>query len=281
METINSIGDLRKKLSLEREKGQTIGFVPTMGFFHRGHLELIKKARAENDLVVVSIFVNPTQFGPNEDYKKYPRNLKKDKKLASQIGVDYIFTPSADEIYPEDFSTYVKVEGMSNLLCGKYRRGHFRGVTTVVAILFNIVRPDRAYFGAKDYQQLVIIKKMVKDLNFGIEIREVSIVREKDGLAMSSRNEYLNPEERQVALVINKALRETKETFLQGQRHTGVILEKAEKVLNNEPAFKLEYLDICDAENLENINEISKKAIVAVAGYVGQTRLIDNIILNP
>ncbi len=281
METINSIGDLRKRLSLEREKGQTIGFVPTMGFFHRGHLELIKKARAENDLVVVSIFVNPTQFGPNEDYKKYPRNLKKDKKMASQIGVDYIFTPSADEIYPEDFSTYVKVEGMSNLLCGKYRRGHFRGVTTVVAILFNIVRPDRAYFGAKDYQQLVIIKRMVKDLNFGIEIREVPIVREKDGLAMSSRNEYLNPEERQVALVINKALRETKETFLQGQRHTGVILEKAEKVLNNEPAFKLEYLDICDAENLENINEISKKAIVAVAGYVGQTRLIDNIILNP
>ncbi len=279
MEVVTSIKELRKRIFQEKREGRKVGFVPTMGYFHEGHLSLMRRARKECDFVVVSIFVNPHQFGPSEDYHRYPRDVERDKKLAKEVGVDLLFVPSVEEMYPEDQLTWVEVEELTNVLCGPFRPGHFRGVATVVAKLFNLVQPDVAYFGEKDYQQLQVIKKMVKDLNFPLEIVGIPTVREKDGLAMSSRNTYLTDEERQVALSLSRALKRAQELYESGEREVEAIKEAMLNLLKK-PDLKLEYLEILDADKLSPLERIEGKALVALAARVGGTRLIDNVVLG-
>lgn len=266
---------------IRREQDRTIGLVPTMGALHEGHLSLVREARRMCDVVVVSVFVNPTQFGPSEDYEDYPRDLTKDTALLTDYNVDYIFAPAADEIYPKDFSTYVNVGGLSKLLEGESRPGHFRGVATVVAILLNTVRPDFAFFGQKDAQQAVIIKRMVRDLAFDTEIVVSPTVREDTGLAISSRNLYLDAEEQQSAAVIHRALKQAKEIFKKGERHAGKLAEVVRATIETEPRVRVDYVSVVDAETLEKLDKLDERPIlVAVAAYVGKTRLIDNTMLN-
>jgi len=266
---------------LRREQDRTVGLVPTMGALHEGHLSLVREARRMCDKVVVSVFVNPTQFGPSEDFEHYPRDLTKDTALLTDYNVDYIFAPSPEEIYPKDFSTYVNVGGLSKLLEGESRPGHFRGVVTVVAILLNTVRPDFAFFGQKDAQQAVIIKRMVRDLAFDTEIVVLPTVREDSGLAISSRNLYLDPEEQQSAAVIHRALKQAKEVFKKGERHAGKLAEVVRHTVETEPRVRLDYVSVVDAETLEKLDKLDERPVlIAVAAYVGKTRLIDNTILN-
>ena len=266
---------------IRRDQDRTIGLVPTMGALHEGHLSLVKEARRMCDVVVVSVFVNPTQFGPSEDYEHYPRDLTKDTARLTDYNVDYIFAPAPEEIYPKDFSTYVNVGGLSKLLEGEARPGHFRGVATVVAILLNTVRPDFAFFGQKDAQQALIIKRMVKDLAFDTEIVVLPTVREDSGLAISSRNLYLGPEEQESASVINRALRQAKEVFRKGERHAGKLAEIVRTTIETEPRLRVDYVGVVDAETLEKLDKLDERPIlIAVAAYVGKTRLIDNTILN-
>ena len=266
---------------IRREQDRTIGLVPTMGALHEGHLSLVREARRMCDVVVVSVFVNPTQFGPSEDYEDYPRNLTKDTALLTDYNVDYIFAPAAEEIYPKDFSTYVNVGGLSKLLEGESRPGHFRGVATVVAILLNTVRPDFAFFGQKDAQQAVIIKRMVRDLAFDTEIVVSPTVREDSGLAISSRNLYLDAEEQQSAAVIHRALKQAKEIYKKGERHAGKLAEIVRATIETEPRARVDYVSVVDAETLEKLDKLDERPIlVAVAAYVGKTRLIDNTMLN-
>jgi pantoate--beta-alanine ligase len=266
---------------LRREQDRTIGLVPTMGALHEGHLSLVREARRMCDKVVVSVFVNPTQFGPSEDFEHYPRDLTKDTALLTDYNVDYIFAPSPEEIYPKDFCTYVNVGGLSKLLEGESRPGHFRGVVTVVAILLNTVRPDFAFFGQKDAQQAVIIKRMVRDLAFDTEIVVLPTVREDSGLAISSRNLYLDAEEQQSATVIHRALKQAKEVFKKGERHAGKLAEMVRSTVETEPRVRLDYVSVVDAETLEKLDKLDERPIlIAVAAYVGKTRLIDNTILN-
>jgi pantoate--beta-alanine ligase len=266
---------------IRREQDRTIGLVPTMGALHEGHLSLVREARRMCDVVVVSVFVNPTQFGPSEDYEDYPRNLTKDTALLTDYNVDYIFAPAAEEIYPKDFSTYVNVGGLSKLLEGESRPGHFRGVATVVAILLNTVRPDFAFFGQKDAQQAVIIKRMVRDLAFDTEIVVSPTVREDSGLAISSRNLYLDAEEQQSAAVIHRALKQAKENYKKGERHAGKLAEIVRATIETEPRVRVDYVNVVDAETLEKLDKLDERPIlVAVAAYVGKTRLIDNTMLN-
>ena len=266
---------------IRREQDRTIGLVPTMGALHEGHLSLVREARRMCDVVVVSVFVNPTQFGPSEDYEDYPRDLTKDTALLTDYNVDYIFAPAAEEIYPKDFSTYVNVGGLSKLLEGESRPGHFRGVATVVAILFNTVRPDFAFFGQKDAQQAVIIKRMVRDLAFDTEIVVSPTVREDSGLAISSRNLYLDAEEQQSAAVIHRALKQAKEIYKKGERHAGKLAEIVRATIETEPRLRVDYVSVVDAETLEKLDKLDERPIlVAVAAYVGKTRLIDNTMLN-
>lgn len=279
MDWVKSISEVKEKLSLVRRERKRIGFVPTMGYFHAGHLALMRKAKSECDFVVVSIFVNPTQFGPKEDYHRYPRDLKRDGKLAEECGVDLLFTPSVEEMYPEEQLAWVEVNEITDILCGKFRPGHFRGVATVVVKLFNIVQPDVAYFGEKDYQQLQVIKKMVKDLNFPVEIVGVPTVREKDGLALSSRNTYLSAEEKRGALLLSKSLKKAQELYEAGEREVSAIRERMLEILNT-PQVKLQYLEIREAESLKPLEKIEGEALVALAAYVGETRLIDNVVLG-
>ena len=260
--------------------GKTIGFVPTMGYLHQGHLSLIRKARKENDIVVVSIFVNPIQFGPKEDFKKYPRDLKRDMNLAKQVGTDVIFYPDAKDMYPEGFKTYVNVEELSEKLCGKFRPGHFKGVATVVTKLFNIVCPDIAYFGQKDAQQAIIIKRMVKDLNIPVKIKVLPIVREKDGLAMSSRNTYLNEKERKDALVLYQALNLAKDLIKSGITDSGKIIDRLRRFIKKKKNAKIDYISVVDTDNLNPVKKVSKKCLIALAVWIGRTRLIDNIIVK-
>ncbi|MEN2994523.1 MAG: pantoate--beta-alanine ligase [Thermodesulfovibrio sp.] len=269
--------EISKELKL---KGKSIGFVPTMGALHEGHLSLVKRAKEENDIVVVSIFVNPIQFAPGEDYERYPRDLETDKEKLESIGIDYLFLPDVKSLYPEGYATYVIVENLSEKLCGRFRPGHFRGVATVVCKLFNIIRPVRAYFGQKDYQQSLIIKKMVEDLNFDIEIIVCPTVREQDGLAMSSRNTYLNEKERKAATVIYKALQEAEKLLKEGYNPEDVNL-KIYEILKNEPLVKeIQYAGVYDPFTLEQIREKQDKYLVAIALKIGDTRLIDNIIVE-
>lgn len=278
---IETVKELREYLAGQRAAGKTVGFVPTMGFLHEGHLSLIREAKAENDVVVVSDFVNPTQFGPNEDFESYPRNIEQDTELALSAGADVIFYPSVSEMYPPESSTYVEVEGnITRVLCGASRPTHFRGVTTVVNKLFNIVEPDKAYFGQKDAQQVAVLTKMVKDLHMDIELIICPIVREPDGLAMSSRNTYLSAEERKQAVILNQALKKAKNAFANGEKDvvklTGIITDK----INEMPLAVIDYVSILDFPSLKPIITIEKDALAAVAVKFGKTRLIDNEILG-
>jgi pantoate--beta-alanine ligase len=266
---------------IRREQDKTIGLVPTMGALHEGHLSLVREARRMCDVVVVSVFVNPTQFGPSEDYEHYPRNLTKDTALLTDYNVDYIFAPNPEEIYPKDFSTYVNVGGLSKLLEGETRPGHFRGVATIVAILFNTIRPDFAFFGQKDAQQALIIKRMVRDLAFDTEIVVLPTVREDSGLAISSRNLYLDEEEKESAAVIHRALKQAKQAFKNGERHAAKIAEIARATIETEPRVRVDYISVVDAETLERLDKLDDRPIlIAAAAYVGKTRLIDNVMLN-
>ncbi len=280
MRLVESADEMRALSEGWRAKGESVGFVPTMGYLHEGHLSLVRRARQENDRVVVSIFVNPTQFGPNEDYNRYPRDLKRDMELLEPIGVDAVFHPTVEEMYPAGYKTYVEVEEITERLCGASRPGHFRGVCTVCTKLFNIVRPHRAYFGKKDFQQLVVIKNMVRDLNMGMEIVPVPIVREPDGLAMSSRNTYLNPEERKAATCLYRALKEAARLYEEGERSARVIRDAAVKVIEAEPLARIDYVEVVDPETFLPVEEVSEGTLVALAVFVGPARLIDNTQLG-
>jgi pantoate--beta-alanine ligase len=263
-----------------KKRGLSIGFVPTMGALHAGHLSLIRRADKENNKVVVSIFVNPIQFGPKEDFRRYPRNLKKDTLLCRREKVDFIFYPRPNQMYAQDFKTYIKVRELSDVLCGAYRLGHFQGVTTVVAKLFNIVMPERAYFGQKDAQQAIIIRKMVRDLDIPVKITVGSTVREKDGLAMSSRNQYLNRQERQKAVILYKALNKARDLVRQGRIDSGGIINEIRQMIMKSKPRKIDYISIADLDTLRPIKRIKDKALLALAVWFGQTRLIDNAILK-
>ncbi len=271
---------INKLLRELKFKGKDIGFVPTMGALHGGHLSLIRQARRDNDIVVVSIFVNPTQFGPQEDLKKYPRPLNKDLAVCRKEKVDFVFLPRSKDMYPKAFSTFIILEGLSDVLCGKSRPGHFRGVATVVAKLLNIVQPDILYLGSKDAQQAVIIKRMAKDLNIPVKIRVMPTVREKDGLALSSRNLYLSKDERKDALALPQALSLAKILVKNGARDSGRIISRMRKLVSNKKSAKIDYMEIVDPQNLKPLKKISGNCLIALAVWIGKTRLIDNIVIK-
>lgn len=278
MNIVKTISEARNEVKNWRKQGLSVGLVPTMGYLHEGHKSLIDRACKENDKVVVSVFVNPTQFGPGEDLATYPRDIQRDAALCEDAGAALIFNPELEEMYFDDFHTYVTMESLSDELCGKTRPIHFRGVCTVVSKLFHIVAPDRAYFGQKDAQQLAIIRRMVRDLNFDIEIVGCPIVREADGLAKSSRNTYLNPEERKAALVLSRAVRLGQELIQNGERNADVIVEKMKQLIEEEPLAKIDYVQAVDAISIQPVAEIKGTVLVAMAVYIGKTRLIDNFI---
>ena len=266
---------------LRREENRTIGFVPTMGALHEGHLSLIHEARAMCDVVVVSVFVNPAQFSPAEDFDSYPRDLTRDAALLAEYNVDYVFAPPVEEIYPPGFATYVTVAGASDELEGASRPGHFRGVTTVVAILLNVVKPDFAFFGQKDAQQSVLIKRMVRDLAFNTEIVVVPIVREESGLAMSSSNQYLDGEQRRAASVLHRSLTQAREAYEEGERSATRLTELVRSAIEKEPLARVDYVSVNDAETLERLDKIeARAALISLAVFVGKTRLIDNVVLG-
>jgi len=281
MEIVNKIDELFVTRDGIRSRGGRLGLVPTMGALHEGHLSLIRAAKAKSDVVASSIFVNPTQFGPNEDFSRYPRDLEKDMALLEREGVDLVFVPSVEVMYPQQSVTWVTVEGLSERLCGKSRPGHFRGVATVVAKLFNIVEPDLAFFGQKDAAQLAVIRRMVRDLNMPVAIEACPIVREADGLALSSRNAYLSPQQRQDALVLFRSLLRVRELFADGERNPAILIKAAKNVLSGSSAVRLDYFEIVDPDELTPLALINQPALVAVAAFVGNTRLIDNIVLEP
>ena len=280
MRIIETVKEMQHVADELRRQGKKIGFVPTMGFLHEGHLSLVRKSRELSDVTVVSIFVNPTQFGPSEDLAKYPRDFERDRQLLEQEKTDIIFFPDGKEMYPDRYSTYIQVRELENHLCGKSRAGHFVGVATVVAKLFNIVKPHYAVFGQKDYQQLKVIERMVDDLNMDLEVVAYPTVREKDGLAMSSRNSYLSAAEHEKALLIYASINKIQELFKAGMRETATLREEATKILNSGTDIDIEYITISDAETLVEIDRIQDKAVLAIACRVGKTRLIDNTILT-
>lgn len=278
MKIINNIKEIRKQVKDWKNDGLSVALVPTMGYLHEGHESLIKKASEDNDKVIVSIFVNPMQFGINEDLSTYPRNINRDSDICKKNGASVIFNPSAQEMYKDGFSTFVDLNNLTSELCGKSRPTHFRGVCTVVSKLFNIVNPDKAYFGQKDAQQLSIIKQMVTDLNFDIEIVSCPIVREADGLAKSSRNTYLSKEERQASTIINKSLKKAKVLIKSGERDSKNVIDFIKNEINKEPLAKIDYVSIVDNNTIKNIKTIDDGSLIAVAVFIGNTRLIDNFI---
>ncbi len=280
MKILATIHETRAACRSERMQGKRLGLVPTMGALHEGHLSLVREAKARCDIVAVSLFVNPTQFGPNEDLAKYPRPYERDRELLEKEGVAILFAPSPEEMYPQGKATWVVVEGLSERLDGRSRPGHFRGVTTVVSKLFHIIEPDVAFFGQKDAAQSAVIRRMVSDLNFSVEIVICPIVREPDGLAMSSRNAYLNPDERQRALALHRSLNRVENEFRAGERNAARLIDAATKVFAPEPQIRLDYFEIVDPNTLDPVEQIERPALVAVAAYVGSTRLIDNRMLN-
>lgn len=279
VQIVETVAETRTALRELRAQGRSIGLVPTMGALHEGHLSLVRAARAVCDAVVVSIFVNPAQFGPNEDFAKYPRTFEADCAALERDGVDLIFAPIAEEMYPAGASTFVDVEGVSERLDGVSRPGHFRGVATIVAKLFNIVGPDKAFFGQKDAAQVAVLRKMVRDLNFPLELVVCPIVRDPDGLAMSSRNSYLSPDERQRALVLNRALREAELLAGSGEIESQELIAVARAVIATEPQVRIDYLKVVNPDTLEDIADTSRGGLIAVAAFVGTTRLIDNVLL--
>lgn len=274
IKTISEMRELRKTLP------EPVGFVATMGYLHEGHISLVRKAKEENASVIVSIFVNPTQFGPNEDFEKYPRDIDGDLEILEEEGVDAVFAPEADEIYPKDFNSRVEVIGITQKLEGNCRPGHFRGVTTIVNKLFNIVTPNKAYFGQKDAQQAIVINKMVKDLNMNLEVITCPTIREPDGLAMSSRNVYLRPEDRQSATVLYRALMLAKDLYQQGERNAETVRTEMVRLIKTEEPARIDYVSVADPVTLEELDEISGKALVSLAVKFYKTRLIDNIVLE-
>ena len=279
MKVIRTIRELREELWIQRSHGQRLSLVPTMGYFHEGHLSLMDLAREKSDFMVVSLYVNPTQFGPNEDLARYPRDFIRDERLARERGTDVLFYPDNQEMYPDSFCTYVVPEKLANVLCGRSRPTHFRGVTTIVAKLFNIVQPDLAVFGRKDAQQAIIIKRMVSDLNFPIEIVVAPIIRESDGLAMSSRNTYLTPPERQQAPVIFQALMQAAELVQKGERRSAFIEKKISQMIVTADLARIEYIQVVSEKDLQPVEKVEPGTFVAVAVWFGKTRLIDNLEL--
>jgi len=279
MNICTTISEARAAVGSQHAK--RLGFVPTMGALHQGHLSLVRAAKLQCDAVAVSIFVNPTQFGPTEDLSKYPRQFERDCRLLEKEEVEILFAPPVEEIYPDGAVTWVLVEGLSEKLDGRSRPGHFRGVTTIVAKLFHILEPAAAFFGQKDAAQLAVIRRMVQELNFRIEIVACPIVREADGLAMSSRNAYLNREERGRALVLQRSLQRARQEFQAGERSAAKLIAAAKEVFAREPQVTLDYFEVVDPDTLDPVERISQRTLVAVAGYVGSTRLIDNAVLNP
>ena len=280
MKVVGTIKEVRELVKEWKKNGETVGFVPTMGYLHEGHGSLITKARENNDKVVVSIFVNPMQFGPTEDLDSYPRDLEKDSKFCESLGADLIFHPEPEEMYHEDFSSYVDMSVLTEELCGLSRPVHFRGVCTVVTKLFNIVQPDNAYFGQKDAQQLAIIKHMVQDLNMDINVVGCPIVREEDGLAKSSRNTYLSPEERKAALILSKTVKLAKELIDAGEKDADVVVAKMKENIETEPMAKIDYVKAVNGLTMQQHKEIKAPMLIAMSVYIGKTRLIDNMILD-
>lgn len=281
MNVARTIREVREYRDLARIRDRSFGLVPTMGALHEGHLSLVRMARSKCDKVAVSIFVNPTQFGPNEDFARYPRDLERDFALLERESVDLVFVPAVEEMYPAQGVTWITVEGLSDRLCGKSRPGHFRGVATIVAKLFNIVEPEVAFFGQKDAAQVAVIKRMVRDLNFPVEIEVGPIIREADGLALSSRNAYLNAEQRKQALVLFLSLDRAKSLFGAGERNVAALIGVAKEELARVPEVRLDYFEIVDPDELTPLTTINKPALAAVAAFAGSTRLIDNILLEP
>lgn len=279
MKICYTVDDVRKEVKEWKKQGLSVGFVPTMGYLHEGHRSLMEAARKENDKVVVSIFVNPMQFGPTEDLESYPRDLDKDSKLCEGVGVDLIFHPEPEEMYPEGFCSYVDMNGLTTELCGKSRPIHFRGVQTVVLKLFNIVTPDNAYFGQKDAQQLAVVTRMVKDLSVDTKIHGCPIIREEDGLAKSSRNTYLSETERQAALILNQSLQVGKSLIEQGETSATVVKKAISEKIATEPLARIDYVDVVDFDTITPIEQIKGNTLVAIAVYIGKTRLIDNFII--
>jgi pantoate--beta-alanine ligase len=280
MKIAKTISSVRKLIGQARSKGKSVGFVPTMGALHKGHISLIKKAVKKTDFVVVSIFVNPTQFGPKEDFNKYPRPLQNDLKLCRKAGADVVFAPSAKQIYPQQNLTYVNVEKITEPLCGRFRQGHFRGVATICSKLFNIVQPNFAFFGQKDAQQTIVIKQMVADLNMPLKIVVCPTVREADGLAMSSRNQYLNQQERKDAACLYRSLQKCRHKVADGIYDAKKIAAHIRKILSEQASAKIEYIEIVDAKTLQPVKKINRPTLVALAVRIGQTRLIDNILID-
>lgn len=280
MEVIQKIREMQAIADRLRREGKKIGFVPTMGYLHEGHLSLVRKAKGLSHVVVVSIFVNPTQFGPGEDFERYPRDEEGDRKKLAAEGVDFLFIPEAAEMYPSGYQTYVEVKEVSKGLCGDFRPGHFKGVATVVTKLFNIVKPHLAVFGEKDYQQLLVIKRMVEDLNFDIEIIPSLLIREEDGIAMSSRNAYLRPENRKRATILFRSLTKGKEVFESGEKRSSNLCRIVKESLETEEGVSVQYVEVRDAETLEKIEVVHRPAVIALAAIVGGVRLIDNILVG-
>lgn len=280
MKVVKTIKEVREIVSSWRRDGLTVGLVPTMGYLHEGHQSLISKSVSENDRTVVSVFVNPIQFDPNEDLEAYPRDLKRDMEAVEAVGGDLIFNPEPAEMYPSHFTSFIDTTETTELLCGAVRPVHFRGVCTVVGKLFNIVTPDRAYFGQKDAQQLATIRRFVRDLNFGLEIVPCPIVREADGLAKSSRNTYLSPAERKAALILSKSLALGKKAVDEGERDASKVVSIITESLQTEPLARIDYVEVVDFENIQRVETISGETLVAIAVYIGKTRLIDNFIVN-
>jgi pantoate--beta-alanine ligase len=280
MRIIKSAKEMQSFSETLRNQGKRIAFVPTMGYFHEGHLNLMREGRQRGDRVVISIYVNPTQFGPNEDFEQYPRDFERDLTMAESVGVDVIYYPSNQEMYPPNYQTYITVEGVTDNLCGLSRPGHFRGVATVCAKLFNAVKPHIAIFGKKDFQQLTTIKRMVQDLNLDLEIIGMATTREPDGLAMSSRNIYLSAEERKSALSLSRSLKMAKQLYEQGERDAAVIVGKIKRQIESNPYTRIDYVQICDTTTMKDVARLEGECVVALAVRVGKTRLIDNYVFG-
>ena len=281
MRLIISIPEMKAFSRATRKEGKVIAFVPTMGYLHEGHERLLTEAGRLGDVVVLSVFVNPSQFGLNGDFLEYPRDMERDKTIAVEHGVEVLFAPEVFEMYPEGYGTFVDVPGLADKLCGKSRPGHFRGVATIVAKLFNIVMPHKAIFGLKDYQQQLVIKRMAKDMDMDVEVVAIETVREADGLAMSSRNVYLSASERRVAAIIPKATAVAKEMVLRGERNSAAVIEAVKKVMEKEPSVVIDYASVCDVDNLDDVLVIKGRALLAMAIRLGKARLIDNCVLEP
>lgn len=280
MKIYTQITEMQSELKDVRLRKMSIGLVPTLGFLHEGHLSLVRESLRRTDITVVSIFVNPAQFGPQEDFNDYPRDLKHDSKILEKEGVDYLFVPSTEIMYPEGYKTYAEVQELQDKLCGRSRPEHFRGVCTVVLKLFNIIRPDISFFGQKDAQQAILLNKMVEDLNLDTAVEVLPVIREKDGLALSSRNGYLNPEERKAALVLSRSLREAQAMIEQGERESAPIIQKMREIIAQEPLAKIDYAEIVNMNTLDHRASIDKEALIALAVYIGKIRLIDNAVVR-